>query len=304
MVVSTGSSLDLFVRNVQVGSGCFSPLAPFIPKLPLFYENNRYILKTVDSFGELRAALRLRHDVFFAWGLGKKLDFELDVDSFDPDSDHLVVIDKQTSQVVGNYRIRCSLFHPRFYSEDEFILNEFPGEKDQTKIEIGRACIHPDHRTGSVIQLLWRGLLLYMRGTSARYLFGCSSISTRIPGQIEYVWNYLHEHGLMHPKFHVQPKRPFVFQKLEGEGPLDGEKDPRAEMPPLLQSYIRSGAKVLGPPAFDPEFECADFFTLLDLNELTSKRTRRYEAAFSSVVPSSTAHAYKEVYREEFYAVP
>ena len=282
MMLPNEPSLDLFVRKVKLGSQLFAPSAPFEPKFPLFFENNRYILKTVDSFGELRAALRLRHDVFFAWGLGKKLDFDLDVDLFDIDSDHLVVIDKKSSQVVGNYRIRCSLFHPKFYSEDEFTLNDFLEERDQSKVEIGRACIHPDHRTGSVIQLLWRGLLLYMRGTSARYLFGCSSISTHIPGQIEYVWNYLHENNLMHPNYHVQPKHPFAFRKVEGE------KDPRAEMPPLLHSYIRSGAKVLGPPAFDPEFECADFFTLLDLNELTLKRTRRYEAAFSSAPQSNT----------------
>jgi putative hemolysin len=267
MILPEGPSLDLFIRRVLQGSGSFAF------KVPLLLENNRYILKTVSEYSELRAALRLRHNVFFAWGLDKKLNFEIDVDQFDLDSDHLVVIDKETSQVVGNYRVRCSLFHPKFYSEDEFVLNEFLVETEDNRIEIGRACIHPDYRTGAVIQLLWRGLFLYMRKTKARFLFGCSSISTRIPGQIEHVWNYLQVNSLMHPNLQVQPKHPFAFRDMEGDPGVE------VELPPLLQSYIRSGAKVLGPPAFDPEFECADFFTLLDLNDLTERRTRRYEAA-------------------------
>jgi putative hemolysin len=281
MILQDVSSLDLFIQKVQLGNESFDRM------VPLSLESERYLLKTVDHFSELQSALRLRHDVFFARGLAKKLKFELDVDFFDRDSDHLVVIDKQTGKIVGNYRIRCSVFHSRFYSESEFRMDELlsrtgqgkiePGVRNQ-KVEIGRACIDPEHRSGTVIQLLWRGLLHYMRTTQSRYLFGCSSISTHVPNQIEYVWNYLNKNDLIDKKLHVQPRHPFIFRKREDE-PLE-----KVELPPLLFSYIRSGAKVLGPPAFDPEFECADFFTLLDLNDLTERRARRYEATLQAAL--------------------
>jgi putative hemolysin len=262
--------MEQFIQKLRQGEGVFER------KVPISLANSRYLLKTVENFGELSLALRLRHDVFFAWGLGRKLPDELDVDPYDADSDHLVVIEKETGKIVGNYRIRSSAFHSKFYSEDEFGLEELLSSTKQCKIEIGRACIHPEHRTGAVIQLLWRGLLVYMRATEARYLFGCSSISTRVSRQVEHVWKYLNENQLIHDQLHVFPRNPFAFRDVNG---IEVEQ---VELPPLLTSYIRSGAKVLGPPAFDPEFECADFFTLLDLNDLTEKRARRYESVLQS----------------------
>jgi putative hemolysin len=264
--------MDYFILNVQKRSGKFER------RVPISFDNGRYLLKTVDDFDELKLALRLRYEVFFSRGMGKNLRNGLDVDRYDQDSDHLVVIEKETGQIVGNYRIRCSKFHPQFYSENEFILDDLFELACDNKIEIGRACIHPDHRNGSVIQLLWRGLLAYMRATEARYLFGCSSVSTQNSGQIEYVWNYLKKNNLFHPEIRVEPRHPYVFRTSWDEDELS------EGFPPLLLSYIRSGAKVLGPPAFDPEFECADFFTLLDLNNLARKRARHYESELQQAV--------------------
>lgn len=55
----------------------------------------------------MRAAQRLRHQVF-AGELGARLDGPepgLDIDSFDAYCDHLLVIDEETEQVVGTYRL-------------------------------------------------------------------------------------------------------------------------------------------------------------------------------------------------------
>src|SRR4051812_38633311 len=113
MILQGNLLLDQFIQKVKLGTESFER------KVPILVESSRYLLKTVENYSELQSALRLRHDVFFAWGLGKRLPFELDLDQFDLDSDHLVVVDKQTGRVVGNYRMRCSLFHPQFYSEGE-----------------------------------------------------------------------------------------------------------------------------------------------------------------------------------------
>ena len=45
----------------------------------------------------------------------------------------------------------------------------------------------------------------------------------------------------------------------------------QASIPPLLTGYIKLGAKIIGKPAWDPEFQTADFLTLLDLNDLPDR---------------------------------
>ena len=36
--------------------------------------------------------------------------------------------------------------------------------------EVGRSCVHVDHRNGTVIALLWRGLADYMRRHGFEYM--------------------------------------------------------------------------------------------------------------------------------------
>lgn len=45
-------------------------------------------------------------------------------------------------------------------------------------------------------------------------------------------------------------------------------------LPPLLRGYIRLGAKVCGPPAYDADFGVADFFTLLDFHQVDERYLR------------------------------
>lgn len=55
----------------------------------------------------MRAAQRLRHQVFVG-ELGARLDGPepgLDIDAFDAYCDHLLVLDEETEQVVGTYRL-------------------------------------------------------------------------------------------------------------------------------------------------------------------------------------------------------
>ena len=246
----TAENPDLFLARVKIG-----------------LETDRYIVKTADKISEVRKALELRHETFFVRDLGKSLPGGLDVDSYDADSDHLLVIERESGSVIGNYRIRSSAFHDRFYCESEFVLRDFWDGGSHQKIEIGRACVHPDFRRGGVIQLLWRGIVEYLQAVEARYLFGCSSVSTRVPGQIEAVWDYITRNNLFSREFGADPRTPYVFKPVVA-------KD--FAMPSLLGAYIKAGAKVLGNPAYDAELECADFLTILDVRELSRTRARRY----------------------------
>jgi putative hemolysin len=72
--------------------------------------------------------------------------------------------------------------HFGYYSQQEF---EFaPYEHIRPRIlELGRACIHKDHRNSEVLTLLWRTIATYCRFHGLRYLIGCSSLTSRDPSQ-------------------------------------------------------------------------------------------------------------------------
>jgi putative hemolysin len=70
-------------------------------------------------------------------------------------------------------------------------------------------------------------------------------------------------------------------------------------MPPLLKGYLRVGARICGEPAWDPDFNTADFLVWLSLDNLHPRYARHFEllaaqpelsaptsAAFSQPMPA------------------
>ncbi len=48
------------------------------------------------------------------------------------------------------------------------------------------------------------------------------------------------------------------------------------EPPALIKGYLKCGGKVLGPPAWDPEFGTADLPMMLDLPDLPAAYRKRF----------------------------
>jgi putative hemolysin len=55
---------------------------------------------------------------------------------------------------------------------------------------------------------------------------------------------------------------------------LDGEL--RIEPPALIKGYLRLGAKVLGPPAWDPDFNTADLPMLMRIEDLPARYRKHF----------------------------
>ncbi len=235
------------------------------PFVPMSVENSRYLLKTVDQTSELKEVMQLRARVFSAEYGAKSASGGLDIDPFDFHCDHLVIVEKSSGTIIGTYRVLCSRFTANFYSETEFELGDFlraPG----TKIELGRACIEPAHRRGIVLSLLWRGILRYALETRADYLFGCSSIKTIDPAEARLLHDQLAGAGSVSTEWKVDPVEKHRINGFASIRPKEGV--PTAEIPPLLQSYLNAGAKILGEPALDLDFRCVDLLTVLKLTDL------------------------------------
>jgi putative hemolysin len=229
----------------------------------------RYTLRIAMDSAEVKAAQRLRHQVF-AGELGARLrspEPGLDVDEFDEVCDHLVVVAEDGTEVVGTYRMLPPGRSARRYSDTEFDLSALAPIADEL-VEAGRSCVHPGHRDGTVINLMWAGIARYMHLSGYRWLAGCASVGLSDGGiRAAGVWDLVRRKHLAPPEYRVLPHRP--WQPVE---PLGG----RAGVPPLLRGYLRLGAWVCGAPAHDPDFDCADLYVLLGLDRVDPRYLRHF----------------------------
>jgi len=248
-------------------------LKNFRANLPILIERTGHIIKTADSTEELEAVLRLRHLVFLEELLHRKKRSGKDKDRFDKTCDHLMIIEKTTGLLIGTYRLQSSLHTKKFYSATEFrmkSIQKLPGNK----LELGRACVHPEHRTGLTIALLWEGIRAYVTASQTDYLFGCSSIKTMNKEEIKEIYHYLSSQGHMLDLHKLRPRTKFRvpgFKRQLKRNPshkLSLELNHRELIPSLLFSYLKAGAKVCGAPALDKSFKCIDFLTLLSADEI------------------------------------
>jgi putative hemolysin len=220
-----------------------------------------YRLRVAESQADVQAALRLRFLVFnleLNEGLVTAFKTGYDTDQFDSACEHLIVEHLTSGDVVGTYRLQTGLMAMQkygYYSEREFDFAPYESIRDSI-LELGRACIRRDHRSKEVLQLLWRGIARYALQHGARYLIGCSSLTSQEAARGTAVYlalrNYLVELSLR-----TVPTEEFAMPLVSDAAD--------ASIPKLLRAYLAIGARLCGPPAIDREFKTIDFLTLMDL---------------------------------------
>jgi putative hemolysin len=207
----------------------------------------------------------LRFEVFnleLNEGLAESHFTGLDIDPFDTVCQHLVVEHVPTREIVGTYRLQtgeCAVANIGYYSEREFDFAPYEPLRREI-IELGRACVHADHRNFNLLHLLWRGIANYALKHNARFLVGCSSLTSQDPSEGTAMYRQLADKSLVRSEWRTIPHPAFQ---------CDVELAGSAGAPPkLMRAYLAIGAKICGPPALDREFGTIDFLTLLDLHAL------------------------------------
>jgi putative hemolysin len=224
--------------------------------------DTRYRAVVTTDPGIVRACQELRQNVFAA-----EFGTEHDSDEFDDVCEHLAVI--LDGEVVGTYRMLLPGRSDRLYSQGEFTLDALAPLRPGL-VETGRSCVHPEHRSGAVINLMWSTMGCYVASAGYRYLAGCASVSVADGGSAAATtWELTRTKHLAPPELRVAPLHPWI------PSPRTERRPSYANVPPLLRGYLRLGAWICGPPADDPEFEVADFFTLLSFEQV-NERYRRY----------------------------
>lgn len=239
----------------------------------VFVRHNGYEVRLATLDSEREAAYRLRFLVFnleLQEGLASAFSSGHDNDEFDQVCDHLIVEQLATSRIVGTYRLQTGLSagaNRGYYSEREFRFECYEPLRNKV-IELGRACIHRNHRSSDVLNLLWRGIAQYALRNRSRYLIGCSSLSSQDSGEGWAAYERLRRFEVAQDR-RTNPQPSFQLDQTCG-------KNVQVEIPKLLRTYLAIGSQICGPPAIDREFKTIDFLTLLDLEELHPRVWARF----------------------------
>lgn len=241
-------------------------------RMPLAGSSAQFSVYITRNEDEIREAQRLRFKVF-SDEMGAHLPISaqnIDEDIYDRYCDHLIVRENAGLRVVGTYRILPphAAQELGYYSDTEFFTTRINHLKP-LMCEFGRSCVHPDFRSGPVIMQLWAGLAHYMTNRGYEHVIGCASVSMRDGGhQAASLFNRLKREHLASEEHRVFPRNPL---------PLDRLHDTlEVEAPPLIKGYLRIGAKICGDPAWDPDFNSADFFMLLSMARMNPRYARHF----------------------------
>jgi putative hemolysin len=143
--------------------------------------------------------------------------------------------------------------------------------------------VRADHRNGSVVLLMWAGILAYLDRCGYDYVTGCVSVPVAGDGppgsQIRGVRDFVSRRHAAPAEYTVHPYRPVV---LDGRGLDDISPPDRPTLPALMRGYLRLGAQVCGEPAHDPDFGVGDFPALLDKRRADTRYLTRLRSVSSA----------------------
>ncbi|MEY4916089.1 MAG: hypothetical protein RL616_2 [Verrucomicrobiota bacterium] len=234
-----------------------------------------YAARLARDAKEVRAAQTLRFEVFnleLNEGLAQSYASGFDEDPFDAVCDHLIVEHLPSQQIVGTYRLQTGSDAAKnlgYYCAQEFAFEVFEPLRAEM-VELGRACVHRQHRNLVVLGMLWKGIADYAKERGGRYLIGCSSLTSQdaAVGASAYTEMCRRKH-LAAQNWITRPMPAY-------ECPLDHVAEEAVAIPKLLRAYLTLGAKICGAPALDRQFGTIDFLTLLDLEAMPAAARERF----------------------------
>ncbi len=220
-----------------------------------------------DSITE---SMALRHRVFVAEMGAASNHAYLESDHYDAYCEHVIVRERATGAVVATSRV---LLPDRAealgccYTDGEFWLTRLAALRPQMA-ELGRTCVAREHRDGLVIRLMWSGVQGLLGEAGCRWLIG--AVSVPVADGMARVAAISRELANRCPA--PEPWRVWPRRRLDLTGIRATET---VSLPPLIKSYVRMGARLLGDPHWDPAFGTADFPMMIDLAELDPRLLRR-----------------------------
>lgn len=254
-------------------------------------------IRLARSPGDIEACQRLRYEVFYeemaAKPIGDMSAKRLDYDRFDGVADHLMVIDRsgpdrsgsgrKAGQVIGTYRlIRRDIAeaHGGFYTAGEYDIAPMIARAGTgvNFLELGRSCVHKDHRNRPTINMLWHGIGHYIAAHDIDVMFGCASFSGTDPKAFAQPLSFLYHTLQTPPDYYVRAlEDQFVDMNILAKDEID-ERAALRLMPPLIRGYMRSGCVFGDGAVIDPQFSTVDVFVMMLMKDVEARYFHRFGA--------------------------
>ncbi|MDP5306857.1 GNAT family N-acetyltransferase [Paracoccus spongiarum] len=246
------------------------------------FRRGRYQARLADTPADIRAAQRLRWLCFMAGNGAADDGQQIDRDALDDTCQHMLVEDAASGHLVCTFRfLRLSggAEIARSYSAQFYNLAALE-RFDGPMVEMGRFCIHPDHRDPDIIRTAWAAMTRYVDAAGIEMLFGCSSFIGTEPEDHAEAFAMLKERHLAPRRWWPRVKAPRVFRfaralRLRKPDP----KRAMAAMPPLLRSYLAMGGWVSDHAVVDPALRTMHVFTGVEIRAIPAARRRLMRAA-------------------------
>lgn len=258
---------------------------------PVLAEHGPLQVRMASSTFEVKAAQRLRYQVFYdemtAIPTRRMRLQKRDFDKYDRFCDHMLVVDRNVlgafgePAVVGTYRLlrgEVAARHGGYYTASEYDLATLlaNAERGMRCLELGRSCVLKSYRAKPItMQLLWKGIMVYVERYRIDVMFGCGSLPGTDPDALKLPLSYLH-HFHRAPESKKFSARPELYVPMN-RMPKDAI-DPKAAMrklPPLIKGYIRAGAVIGDGAVIDRQFGTTDVLIYFPVSQIgTRYRTK------------------------------
>ena len=127
------------------------------------------------------------------------------------------------------------------------------------------------------MQLLWRGVMVYLARFSIDAMFGCASFGTTDPKALALPLSYLYHFHLSPPDIRVRANPSlYVDMNLMPKDAIDPKEALRA-LPPLLKGYVRAGATIGDGAVVDRQFGTTDVFIFFPVSKIDDRYRSKFE---------------------------
>lgn len=235
------------------------------------FHHANLILKLAETKEEIEKARQLRYKELVLLH-NKDIAFEDCFDDSDWVYDHLLILEEDTGDVVGTYRLgrrEHLLRMPAFAIESKFDVSSIKAA-DGEIMELSRMAIRQDHRDGVAIKLLWKGLLDYCAHYNVRYLFGVISLYTFDPQNAKNFLSYIY-YNHVSKEFDLFAKAPVIEMNMLSPDQIDMSLV-RKEMHPALKAYMGMGCTFAKNAHLDDKMlKSVDVMIVLDFQKVNPR---------------------------------
>lgn len=259
---------------------------------PVLAASGALELRLAETDAEVEAAQRLRYRVFYeemaAIASPSMRESQRDFDQFDAFCDHILVVDRTAlddecqPSVVGTYRLMRGDEARRaggFYTSGEYDLSPLLSSfaEDERLLELGRSCVLKSYRSKpAAMQLLWRGIMVYVARFSVDTMFGCASLPGTDPVALALPLSYLHHFHSMIDAERVMA-RPELYTNMNRIAKENVDfREARRMLPPLIKGYLRAGAQIGEGAVVDRQFGTTDVFIYLPVTRIDRRYRHRF----------------------------